>query len=215
MYRRLVEDQKNFEEESKEELEEAKETVKRKFAVVRVRDTNWIRDCILPFYRTKSHTYVCLSDIEKKSHMEQKELATSLEEITEQTPETRIKAAAQAALLLGTHPTVVALQYQLPSELVMRWKETILTAGAIGRRDKLDDMLMIFIEQEIQSLMAISIVTSDERWIRRQDAGELAQYVAVKADRVLTVLSAFGRARESRLRYVDQLEVLPQNGENS
>lgn len=122
-----------------------------------------------------------------------------------------IRAAAQAALLLGTPPAQVALQYGLPQNTVFQWQDTIITAGAIGRRDKLSDQLMIFIEQELKSLMTISIITSNESWVKRQSASELAHYVAVKTDRLLLLLQAFGRVEESRKRYVEQLEVIEQN----
>lgn len=122
-----------------------------------------------------------------------------------------IKAAAQAALLLGQSASQVALQYGLHQSVVTRWQDTIITAGAVGRRDRLSDMLMVFIEQELKSLMAISIVTSDEKWIRRQSADQLAHYVAVKSDRLMAMLAAFGRAEETRRRYMEQLKVIEDN----
>lgn len=122
-----------------------------------------------------------------------------------------IRAAAQAALLLGQPASQVSVQYGIPQSTVAQWEGVLITAGAVGRRDRLSDMLMVFIEQELKSLMAISIVTSEERWIRRQDAGNLAHYVAVKSDRLMQMLAAFGRVEETRRRYMEQLEVIEQN----
>jgi hypothetical protein len=122
-----------------------------------------------------------------------------------------LKAAAQASLLLGQSPTQISLQYGIPVNTIFQWQDTMITAGAVGRRDRLSDMLMIYIEQELKSLMAISIVTSDERWIRRQSAGELASFIAVKADRLMAMLAAFGRAEETKKRYMEQLRVIENN----
>lgn len=123
----------------------------------------------------------------------------------------RINAAAQAALLLGQSAGTVATQYGLPHALVSGWAVTAGTARAIGQRDRLSEMIMIYIEQEFKSLLSISIATSDDRWIRKQDATSLANYVAVKSDRLLMLLQAFSRVETSRSKYVDQLEKISQD----
>ena len=123
-----------------------------------------------------------------------------------------IRAAAQAAILLGQPSNLVAAQYGIPLASVEAWKDVVSYTEAIARRDRLSEMLMAFIEQEFKSLMAISIVTSQEEWIIEQSAGDLAAFVAVKADRVLTLLAAFGRTQESIKRISDQLEVVGSNG---
>lgn len=125
-----------------------------------------------------------------------------------------IIAAAQAALILGTPPAQVALQYGISASKVAEWKDTLVTVGAVGRRDRLSDMLMAFIEQEMKSLMAISIVTADEEWVQRQSADQLASFVAVKSDRLLMLLQAFGRVENTRAQYAQQLQVLENNAES-
>lgn len=119
-----------------------------------------------------------------------------------------IVAAAQAALILGTPPAQVSAQFGIPTSRVSEWQDTLITVGAIGRRDRLNSMLMSFMEQEMKSLMAVSIVTSEEEWIMRQDAGALAQFIAVKTDRLLMLLQAFSRVAVTRQEYAQQLEVV-------
>jgi hypothetical protein len=123
----------------------------------------------------------------------------------------RIKAAAQASLLLGQSIGSVAIQYGLDHAQVSDWNVTVATAQAIGRRDRLGDMILVYIEQEFKSLIAISMVTSEESWVRRQDADALAHYIAVKSDRLMLLLQAFGRVESSRKAYVDRLESIEQN----
>lgn len=122
-----------------------------------------------------------------------------------------IKAAAQAALILGQPAHIVATQYGLNYSDVAYWEQVLLTETSISRRDRLSDMLMVFIEQELKSLMSISIVTSNEQWILLQDADSLANFVAVKTDRLLAMLGAFGRAMRSKEEYVSRLETVGQD----
>lgn len=148
----------------------------------------------------------------QKVHKDKMSLPAYLDILPEgEEKEKAVKAAAQAALLLGQPASQVSLQYGLPQSTVAQWEGVLITAGAVGRRDRLSEMLMVFIEQELKSLMAISIVTSDERWVRRQNADQLAHYVAVKSDRLMAMLAAFNRATETRARYMEQLEVIKSN----
>lgn len=123
-----------------------------------------------------------------------------------------IVAAAQAALILGTPPAQVSAQFGIAPARVAEWKDTLITVGAIGRRDRLSEMLMAYIEQEMKTLMSISIVTSRDEWVERQDADQLAHFVAVKSDRLLMLLQAFGRVEASRQQYAQQLQVVDQHG---
>ena len=155
-------------------------------------------------------------DKENGSNKPHNKQRMNLPEILQAMPEgeekkKRITAAAQAALLLGQPVGTVAAQYGLPHSLVGQWAVTVGTAQAVGRRDRLSDMIMIYIEQEFKSLLSISIATSDDRWIRKQDASSLANYIAVKSDRLLMLLQAFSRVETSRSKYVDQLEPLANN----
>lgn len=122
-----------------------------------------------------------------------------------------IVAAAQAAIILGTAPAQVAEQFGISHARINQWKNTLITTGAIGRRDRISDMLMAYIEQEMKSLLAISLITSNEEWVVRQDADKLAHYIAVKSDRLLMLLQAFTRTTVSQREYEQQLKVLTNN----
>lgn len=161
------------------------------------------------------NSYVVIDSREhgsREANTNKMDLPPAIESMPEGTKKIEvIKAAAQAELLFGTPPGAVAARYGLPMSLTTDWKNTLTTFSAIGRRDRLSDLLLTFIEQEFKSLVAISIVTSDEKWVRRQNASDLAQFIAVKSDRLLVLLQAFGRVEETRKKYVDQLEVLTQD----
>lgn len=125
-----------------------------------------------------------------------------------------IVAAAQAAIVLGAPPAQVAHQYGISLPRINLWKNTLITTGAIGKRDRLSDMLLAYIEQEMKSLLAISMITSDEEWVMRQSAAELAQYIAVKSDRLMMLLQAFARSNMSQREYEQQLKVITDNAQS-
>lgn len=113
-------------------------------------------------------------------------------------PSEALSAAVVAALMLGQPAAVIAQRFGLPAGTVRRWEEAYDISNPLKRRDSLSEMLMVFIEQELASLMSISIATSDEEWIKSQDASELAQLIGVKQDRIMAVLGAYSKAQDSR-----------------
>lgn len=114
------------------------------------------------------------------------------------TPGEGLKAAVQAALLLGVPALQIAQQYGLKPSLVQRWEAAFDISSPLKRRDSLSESLLAFVQQELLSLTAISIATSDEEWVKDQKAGELAQFVAAKQDRLMEILAAYGRVQTSR-----------------
>lgn len=189
----------------------AQEEVEEKFSSVRSPADIEEQQRILDTYTVKSTREGRSSETARKNR-EKMDLPDYIRALpTGKEKEKTIRAAAQAALLLGQPASQVSVQYGIPQSTVAQWEDTLLTAGAIGRRDRLQDMLLVYIEQELKSLMAISIVTSEETWIRMQSADELAHFIAVKADRLMAMLAAFGRAEDTKRRYMSQLEVIQQN----
>lgn len=145
---------------------------------------------------------------------DRKEMPFYLRNLPEGSDKTKhIVAAAQAAIILGTSPTQVANQFGIKMSRVISWRNTLIVTGAIGKRDRLSDMLFAYIEQEMKSLLAISMITSDEEWVMRQSASDLAHFIAVKADRLLMLIQAFARTNISQREYENQLKVLTDNAQ--
>ena len=103
-----------------------------------------------------------------------------------------------AALLLGQTAQQVAVRFGLPVTDVRRWEAAYDISNPLKRRDSLSEMLLVFVEQELASLMSISISTSDEDWIKDQNAADLAVLIGAKQDRLMKILEAYGRAQTSR-----------------
>lgn len=126
--------------------------------------------------------------------------------------EETVRAAAQAAILMGQPPNLVAAQYGINQAILESWADIVGYTNAIARRDILNSILMAFIQQEFKSLMAISLITEKEEWVLLQPAGELADFIQIKSDKLLTVLSALGRSQEAVKHIAAHLETVNQNG---
>lgn len=116
---------------------------------------------------------------------------------TDAGPSEALSAAVVAALMLGQPAPIIAQRFGLSTDTVKRWEEAYDISNPLKRRDSLSEMLLVFVEQELASLMSISIATSDEDWIKSQKASDLSQLVGVKQDRILAVLSAYSKAQDS------------------
>lgn len=120
-------------------------------------------------------------------------------------PDSAIRAAVLASLLMGKSVSQIAIQYNLPYSTVRYWAERFDITNPVQRRDQLSEKLLTFVEAEIESLLAISLTTRDEDWILDQSASELAQFVAVKQDRLLNILAAYGRVTDHRNQLTAQI----------
>lgn len=122
-------------------------------------------------------------------------------------PAEKMKAAVLAAILLGQPVATIAARYGLSYSTVSNWKKAFDVESPEQRVERLSEDLMVFIQQEIQNLIAIAVVTSEEEWIKEQTASELADYIGVKNNTLLKVLEAFGKAQEgAKIHTIRQIE---------
>lgn len=131
---------------------------------------------------------------------------------TEEKPGDALKAAVVAALMIGQPAVQIAQQFGLSPALVRRWEEAFDITNPLERRDRLSEILLVFVEQEIASLLTISIATSDPEWIKEQSASELAVFIGTKQDRLMKILEAFSRAQQSK-QTIQGTVVTEENGE--
>lgn len=108
-------------------------------------------------------------------------------------PSEHIKAAALAALLLGMKPSQVAKQYGISTTTAAKWERDFDITNPIERQGRLGEMFLTFMEQELISLTAMSIATSDEDWVKDQTAAELAVFWSARKDLLFRLMEALGR----------------------
>lgn len=105
-----------------------------------------------------------------------------------------VRAAAMAALILGESPKQVAERYNLKLPTVQRMKDSFDITNPVDRRDRLSEAIVAYLESEVKNLISIGIVTSEEDWIKWQDASGLASFLSVKHQMLAQLLQAYGRA---------------------
>lgn len=121
-------------------------------------------------------------------------------------PTEALSAAVVAALTLGQSATIIAQRFGLDVAQVKRWEKAYDISNPIKRRDQLSEMLLVFIEQELNALMTISMITQDEEWIKKQPADVLANFVSAKQDRMMQILAAFSKAQASKVQIQGAME---------
>lgn len=109
-------------------------------------------------------------------------------------PSEAVKAAVLAALLVGGSISDVAAQYGLTYATVYQWKKSFDITSPVKRRDRLTEMLVDFVEEELVSLTSMSVTLRDEDWILSQNASDLAHFFSVRAEKLFTLLQAYGKA---------------------
>jgi len=109
------------------------------------------------------------------------------------------KAAVMAALLMGQSVSKVAEQYQIPRGTVAKWSAKLDRSGnntetgeteGNTKRNRIGDLLLRYIEANLETLTAQQVVFKDEKWLREQPASELAVLHGVLADKTIRLLEA-------------------------
>lgn len=105
-----------------------------------------------------------------------------------------IRAQVMAALLAGQGVTETAKQYKIPHQTVSRIKNEILPEqlGEIGREKarRIESMLFGYLCANLEALQRQCKVASDETYLKRQPASELATLHGVMADKSIRLLEA-------------------------
>jgi hypothetical protein len=117
-----------------------------------------------------------------------------------------IKAAVLASLLMGDSAYQISDRFNIPLEDVVRWERSFSISNPAQRNAQLSELLLIFVRQGLSSIMAMDIATSDEDWIKSQNAHDLATLFGVKHDRLLRLLETFGRANNAAVVEEDEEE---------
>jgi transposase-like protein len=109
------------------------------------------------------------------------------------------KAKAMAMFYEGHTASHVAKVMKLNINTTKRWYKdrTKLPEGTKSEHaQSLDALLLEAVSQSLITQIAILKVASDEKWIRKQSAGELATFYGVSFDKAVRLLEAFNAARD-------------------
>ena len=107
-----------------------------------------------------------------------------------------IKAAAMAALLQGQSVNSVARQYKIPKGTISGWKEQAfnhangVVSKATQKKEVIGNLLIEYIIQSLKTLQKQVMVFSNEDWLNKQSASEVAVLHGVIADKTIRLLEA-------------------------
>lgn len=111
------------------------------------------------------------------------------------------KAAVMAALLAGQSITDVASEYSLPVGTVKTWaasnKRRDVANVEPQKRERIGQLLMEYLEANLETLKTQTVVFRDEKWLLKQSASDVAVLHGVITDKAIRLLEAFGKAEEA------------------
>jgi transposase-like protein len=112
-------------------------------------------------------------------------------------------ARVVAAVLAGSSVSAVAREYRIPKGTVSTWVkrkgrslvdgapsgETVAVA-ATQKRERIGDLIIDNLEAQLEATKSIARVVSDDDWIKKQPASELAILFGVISDKSFRILEA-------------------------
>jgi transposase-like protein len=103
-----------------------------------------------------------------------------------------LKAEVMAALLVGQSINHVAKEYKIPRGTVSTWSRNLPRNHAVStqKRERIGELLVDNVEAELETTLAMQNVFSDEEWLKKQSASELAVLYGVIKDKTFRVLEA-------------------------
>lgn len=108
------------------------------------------------------------------------------------------KAAVMAALLAGQSINSVAREYKIPKGTVSDWnrKAHERVGPEPTQKREIGALLLEYLQTNLATLRKQSEVFSDEKWLKRQSASELAVLHGVLADKTIRLLEAVSVGQE-------------------
>jgi transposase-like protein len=103
------------------------------------------------------------------------------------------KAAVMAALLTGQSISAVAREYDIPKGTVSSWKSRLAGRESATQKKAIGDLLIAYLESNLETLRVQSEHFRDKRWLSRQHADSLAVLHGVMTDKAIRLLEALSR----------------------
>ena len=112
-----------------------------------------------------------------------------------------LKAQVIAEWLTGMPIATAAKKFKVPRTTVRTWTKGLIKP--LVARERHEDIDTLVTEYVVSSLLGlrkvVDSVSSDEAWLKSQPIEGIASWVGVTADKLLSVLAAYGRGRQQQL----------------
>lgn len=101
------------------------------------------------------------------------------------------KAAVMAALLAGQSVSQAAATYRIPRGTIAAWSGEVRRMQTDPNTKKdIGDLLVRYLESNLQALTAQMEVFSDRKWLEKQSASEVGVLHGILADKAIRLLEA-------------------------
>lgn len=101
------------------------------------------------------------------------------------------KAEVMAALLAGQSVSSVAREYKIPKGTVSNWKNRP-KSGTQKKAEEVGELLVEYLHANLATLRKQVAFFSDEAWLKKQTASDVAVLHGVLTDKSIRLLEALG-----------------------
>lgn len=112
-----------------------------------------------------------------------------------------VRAQVIAALLAGQGVTEVARAYKVPKATVSRIKNELTPAQLeqVGteKRERIGDLIEGHLSASLKAAATIARKTTDDAWLTKQNAADIAVFYGVLTDKAVRILEAAESANQS------------------
>ena len=111
------------------------------------------------------------------------------------------KAAVIAALLSGQSVSAVADEYNIPLGTVKSWKSRQKNGDSVAKvatikKEMIGDLILEYLAASLTTLKAQVEMFSNEEWIAKQNAADVAVLHGVVTDKAVRLLEALATSEE-------------------
>lgn len=103
-----------------------------------------------------------------------------------------IKASVMSALMTGQSINSVAREYNLPKSTVSRWKNEGVSQNGTQKKE-IGTLLLEYLTANLIALREQLIVFSDQTWLKKNSAENLAVLHGVMTDKAIRLLEAMSK----------------------
>lgn len=110
------------------------------------------------------------------------------------------KAAVMAALLTGQSINYCVKEYKIPRGTVAQWSRDLsrVRTGTYEKRERIGQLIIDNVEAEFETMIAMQDVFTNQEWLKKQSASELAVLYGVIKDKAIRVLEAIPDTAEQQ-----------------
>jgi transposase-like protein len=111
------------------------------------------------------------------------------------------KAAVLAALLTGQAISKVAEEYNIPEGTIKGWKSRQANGNPVvkvveEKKERIGELLIEYIALSLETLQKQVVTFGDKKWLKEQEASQVAVLHGVIADKTIRLLEALSGPEE-------------------